>query len=217
MHSNTLSFKPQVQHRTVRVFYFGTSFFIIIGLSLTFLFGDDALAAGLTMSGFAFLIGFLIWLQTSAVLMKYQIRREGIFIQRSWAKDLLKYKEIQLIALISAEEATEIASRENLERVKGINNRDFQSAIKGQLDFGKLIQYSSIQWVGSSQHVGRKEINSKVKTARVNFIYIVMQSGKQYLISPENATRFIQDVEKMADGHLTSYVSQEYVLINHKK
>lgn len=206
-------FKPKVKHKVVWMFYAAFGFFFAVGCFMLYFVGDDALAAVISMWALIFLMTFLIWLQTSGKTIRYHIQPHGLYIKRSWLKRFYRFEDIAAIALLNEQETEAIAENKSDKAAEAINDADLLAAFQGQMEFGKLIQFSSVQFVGSQTHSGNKITSNSIHTSG-NFILLSLKDGNNHLITPEQMEAFIEEIERQSNGILRPSKHKKHALIS---
>lgn len=196
-------FKGRVSHKPLRIFYIVISLFLAMAIIIPIVIGEDAYAAAAFTGGFALLMLLLVYSQASGRSTIYSVSDKGIYLKRMWLKDFLPFDEIEFIQKINEEETEEIALMKDAERVSANNKMDVLGAFKGQMDFGKLTQYSTVPFVGSESSNGNSfVINSHSIDTAGDFVYIKGKSEKHFLISPLEIENYLNTVVKKSKGKM---------------
>ena len=205
-------FKPKVNHKLVWMFYTGAGIFIIVPLVLYIYLGPEMLPALLAMSGLPLLIIFLVWLQTSGIMIRYHVHPQGIYLKRSWFTRYYPREDIAFLKQIPDTRAMELANEINDRRVEGYNRIDPAMTISSHMDMGQLIAFSSVQFVGSDvsgteRGVGGPVIHKSDVKTKGDFLVLGTKNGEVRLFTPKDMDGFVRQFEEFRSNGQASQVS----------
>jgi hypothetical protein len=193
-------FKPKVNHKIVRIFYFAALFFIAVAVAMFIHLGPESWPGILAMTSFMLLIIFLVWLQTSGITIRYHLNPEGIYLKRSWYRRYYPLDKILKVEKLNENQAMDLVGGINNERVEAHNDINFAGELSSRMSMGDMIAFSSIQFVGSDFSSGDRGVGgavihkSKMKT-KGDFLLLTTVDGEQRLFTPEKMDEFLKVFE----------------------
>lgn len=187
-----MNFSPRVQHKDALLFYVALSLFLLVGIAFVITTKENRWAA-LGITAFPALLLFLVWQQTAAKDMRYELQAEGLFLKRFFMKRLILYTEIANIEKATQDEAIEIVNQKSAEELIHMNNRSFK-AFKSRQDVNEIIKYTSVPVIFSRTRgfKGYKQDTSM----RGEFAVVKLFDGKRYILSPKETDLFITEIKK---------------------
>ena len=183
-----MQFAPR---RSVRSKHIVIAFTVAFAVFVTVVTVFTGRGFSLTMAVVSVLILLMILMEMSKFGWRYWVDEEGIGIKRTFKRYTIPAEEIDTVKSIGWRQAEKILK----------DARQSSSKMQAQVDFGRIIGFSSIPIpVPDSRSAPGKELRASKQSGAEIFVSVQRSDGRHYLLTPKDPKAFVKTCRNFGFG-----------------